>query len=92
MGLSLSVNKQCSRCPRVEQKPISLEEAVAAAKVTKKAPPALEVRVDGETMVEFEQLCDVCQTIVTRYLDNAGKRPKHQSSLREQAEVQVETE
>jgi cytochrome c5 len=76
----------------VEQKPISLEEAVAAAKVTKKAPPALEIRVGGETVVEFEQLCDVCHTIVTRYLDNAGKKPKHQSSLREQAEVQVETE
>lgn len=93
MGLSLSNSKQCSRCPRVEQKPITLEEAIAQAKVTKKPPPALEVRVDGETVVEFSELCDVCQTIVMRYIDNAGKRPKHQSSLREQSEdVQVEQE
>lgn len=93
MALTLSNSKQCSRCPRVEQKPITLDEAIAQSKVSKKPPPALEILVDGETVVEFGDLCDVCQTIVTRYLDNAGKKPKHQSSLREQSEdVHVEQE
>jgi hypothetical protein len=92
MSLSLSLNKQCSRCPRMEQKPITLDEAVAQAKSNKKAPPALEIRIDGETLVEFEALCDICQSIVLRYVENAGKKPKHQSALREQSEIRVEQE
>lgn len=92
MALYLSLNKQCARCPRMEQKPITLDEAVAQAKSSKKAPSALEIRIDGETVVEFEALCDVCQTIVLRYIENAGKKPKHQSALREQSEIKVEQE
>lgn len=92
MALSLCVNKQCARCPRVEQKPITLEEAVAAAKTNKKPAPALEIFIDGESAVSFDALCDVCQTIVFRYVENAGKRPKHQSALREQSKIEVEQE
>jgi hypothetical protein len=90
MGFSLSLNKQCARCPRVEQKPITLDEAVAQAKSGKKPASALEIRLDGETLVEFEDLCEVCRSIVVRYVENVGKRPKHQSALREQTEIQVE--
>lgn len=91
MTLALSLKKQCSRCPRSEQKDITIEEAVKLAKDTKKAPPALEVFVDGDSLGSFELLCDTCQTIVARYLENAMKRPKHQSSLREQSEdVKIE--
>ena len=90
--ISLSVNKQCSRCPRMEQKPITLEEAVKQAKVEKKAPPGMEIRLDGEVVASFDELCDVCQTIVARYIDNAAKKPKHQSALREQTEIKVETD
>lgn len=86
MSISLSVKKQCSRCPRVEQKDITIEEAVKLAKDTKKQPPALEVFLEGESLGSFELLCDTCQTIIARYLENTMKRPKHQSSLREQSE------
>lgn len=91
MSSFLTINKQCSRCPRVEQKPITLDEAIAQSKTNKKTAPALEIYVDGEAVVEFEALCDVCQTVVLRYVENAGKKPKHQSSLRE-SELKVEQE
>lgn len=90
MAFSLSLNKQCSRCPRVEQTTISLDEAVAQAKSTTKPPLALEIKVDGEAIVQFEDVCEVCRTIVLRYIESAGVRPKHQSALREQGEIRIE--
>lgn len=90
MSTTLMLSKQCSRCPRQEQTPITIEEAVKAAQTSKKAPKALTVNVDGTELVSFEALCSTCKTIVTKYLDNIAKVQKHSSSLRGGAEIEVD--
>ncbi len=91
MSTSLSLNKQCSRCPRVEQTDVTIDEAVKLAQQALKAPKALVVSVNGEELASFDALCSVCQTIVTKYIDGATKRPKNQSALRD-TEIKVEAD
>jgi hypothetical protein len=83
MSVTLSLNKQCARCPRVEQIPVTIDEAVKAAQKASKAPKALEVKIDGETVAEFPALCSTCVSIVQKYMDKITKPQKHISSLRE---------
>lgn len=89
--ITLSLNKQCSRCPRVEQVEVSIDEAVKLAQLALKAPKALVVTIDGEEVSSFDALCSVCKTIVMKYIDGATKRPKNQSALRD-TEIKVEAD
>lgn len=90
--MNLHTTFQCSRCPREETKPITLEEANRQAKSPTKAPPAVVVQADGKELGRFDLLCDVCAKIVSKYLDAALKKPKHQSSLRERIEIEADDE
>lgn len=86
---TISQNTKCSRCPRVEQQEVSIEQLVAEAKKTQgdaRTPPALEIRIDGKPVVLFETLCTTCKVIVARHTEHAGVKPTHQSSLRERTE------
>jgi hypothetical protein len=89
---TLSLTPQCSRCPRLEHRPTTIEKVVADAKSNKKPEPAVEVKIEGVTIFKFDELCETCKTIVTRYLDNAAKTPKHQSALRGDGVGEIEVD
>lgn len=94
MTFSITANRKCSRCPRVEQTEITAEDAVRLAQERdgkgRKGPPALSVSVAGSKVVEFDFLCATCVQIVNRYIAHAGKQPKHQSALRTGADIEIE--
>jgi hypothetical protein len=93
MAYTITINRKCDRCPRVEQTETTAEEVVRLAKAPPdQHPKALVVSSGGKPLVEFGFLCGVCQVIVDRYLGHAAKRPKHQSSLRSDARIEVEDE
>jgi len=82
MSTTLSLNKQCSRCPRVEQTSVSIEEAVRMAQKAQSAPKAVVVSVDGSEVGSFAALCSICQSIVSRHIEMAMKTQKHVSAVR----------
>jgi hypothetical protein len=93
MTASLYVNHRCSRCPRVEQREVTLEQAVALAKTEKKAPPALLVELHGEHYGALEALCSVCEEVVLKYMELILTTKKHASSSRTRSiSVEVEPE
>lgn len=92
----LTVNRPCTRCPRVDQAEISVDEIVKQAQQGKKAladgPKALAIRIDEKTTVEFPFLCAQCKQIVARYIEHIAKKPKHQSALRGEQKIEIEDE
>lgn len=96
MSASLTINRTCSRCPRVEQSEVSLDDVVKMAQTTgnKKSlpegPKALAIAVDEKATVVFPFLCSQCKQIVARYIEHIAKKPKHQSALRANAKIEVE--
>jgi hypothetical protein len=91
---TLTVNRQCTRCPRIDQAEISVDDVVKMAQSGKKSlpngPKALNVRIDEKTVIEFDFLCGPCKQIVLRYIEHAAKKPKHQSALRGDQKIEVE--
>lgn len=90
---TIALKRQCSRCPRVEEQEISLEEAAKLQKTGLKGPKAFRAMLNGDVVVEHENLCAVCEEIVQNYLSNIGKVLQHRSSLRtsdDAPEVEVE--
>lgn len=82
MSTTLSLNKQCSRCPRVEQMSVSIEEAVRLAQKAQGAPKAIAITINGAEVGAFASLCSICQSIVVRHIDLAMKTQKHVSAVR----------
>jgi hypothetical protein len=82
VSTTLSLNKQCSRCPRVEQTSVSIEEAVRMAQKAQSAPKAVVVSVDGSETGSFVALCSICRSIVSRHIEMAMKTQKHVSAVR----------
>ena len=91
MSYTITVNRQCGRCPREERTEVSVEDVVKMAK-TKEVPgaAALVVTIDGTIQGSFPYLCTQCRSIVNRYLEHALKMQKKESSLRERVTVAVE--
>jgi hypothetical protein len=90
---TLTVNRQCTRCPRVEQTSIDVVELIKQAGPSgklKDGPKALQISVDETPLIEFPFLCQPCTEIVARYLEHIAKKPKHQSALRAGAKIDVE--
>lgn len=75
--------KTCDRCPREETTPITLEQAVEAAKKPVTQPPALSVVVDGTALVSFKHLCAACNELVAGYIGQISKTNTKASSVRE---------
>ncbi len=92
MSATITVNRQCSRCPREDREEISLKEAGSLAKTGLKKPSAVKVIVDGEDVIDIESLCKECRQIVSKYLQNINKKLKHRSSLREKQTVEIEVD
>jgi hypothetical protein len=93
MPARLALEETCSRCPRVESREVTLEEAAKLAKSgLKPKATALKVMVEGKAHFEFETLCETCKKIVLGYLASASKQLKHRSSLRETDGVAIEVD
>lgn len=96
MSATLTINRTCSRCPRVEQSEVSLSDIVKMAQASggkntiPEGPKALSVSIDEKQTVVFPFLCSPCKQIVARYIEHIAKKPKHQSALRGDARIEIE--
>ncbi len=80
-GTSITLNMQCSRCPRVDRVEINLEEATRMAqKIGQVQEPAVVVSLNGKKYGSFQNLCSVCTQIVSAHLDAAFKKLEKMSS------------
>lgn len=82
---TLSLNRQCSRCPRVDQKEITAEEIVAKAKAgqaLEDTTPMLVISVRGKEVVNFPHLCKPCVEIVAAHIESVGTKLSKVSSTR----------
>lgn len=85
MTTQLLISRQCSRCPRVDQREITQEEIVNRAKSgqpLEDTVPALVIVVRGKTIATFAHLCTACQQIVADYVGNAARPVEKSSSKR----------
>lgn len=85
--MELKREVRCQRCPRVEHVDISFAEVLAEAKAAEEGTAvektkALEVKMKGTAVVEYDALCSVCIEIVTKHIEQMGAVAK-KSSLRE---------
>lgn len=87
MTYHLALKKPCSRCARIEETVVSVEEAVKVLN-SKPEEPAVSARfrpnLAGAVHVGYahEQLCSVCSGIVERYLELAFRRIDKVSATR----------
>lgn len=79
---TIALKRPCSRCPRVEEQEIGLDDAVKLQKTGLKGPKAFKAMLNGDLVVEHENLCGVCEEIVQNYLSHISKVLQHRSSLR----------
>lgn len=81
----ITLNIECSRCPRVESTEINLEQAIALANEKKngvKKPDALELKIDGVVVATYEKLCSTCRNVVMNLLDGVSRKAEKASALR----------
>lgn len=82
MTATITVNRECSRCPRVARREVSITEIAKLAKTGLKQPCAMRVVLAGKEVHVFATLCDTCRQIVERGLTNLSKKLEQRSSLR----------
>lgn len=81
----ITLNIECSRCPRVESTEINLEQAIALANEKKngvKKPDALELKIDGVVVATYEKLCSTCRNVVMNLLDGVSRKAEKASAVR----------
>lgn len=87
MSYHLTLKKPCSRCARVEEAVVSLEEAAKAIN-TPDSTPAVQAAFTPNVLLavpqryELQQLCATCSGIVQRYLELAFRRIDKVSAMR----------
>lgn len=101
MSYFLTLKKPCSRCARVEEYVVSLEEAAKAVNTPDPKPCATAALTPNALLAvpeifEMQQLCGPCSGIVHRYLELAFRRIDKVSAVRAGAKpdevLEVETE
>lgn len=81
----ITLNIECSRCPRVESTEITLEQAIALANEKKnnvQKPNALELVIDGVVVATYAKLCSTCRNVVLNLLDGVSRKAEKVSALR----------
>lgn len=79
----IKISDQCSRCPREQERYVTLEEAITLSKQAQVAPkPSLEILMDGVKVASYDFLCDACRSTVTNYVGSATHAMKKKSSKR----------
>lgn len=73
---TIKLSEKCDRCPREELVEATLEEAMARVKGGGARPKALEVVLDGKTLVSYKHLCEECRGIVVGYCEGTRKQTK----------------
>lgn len=82
---TIKLSDPCSRCPREQERVVTLDEAINISKAKangKPEPKALEIVIDGKTLATYEKLCDSCREIVLTYSMSAGRKLEKKSSKR----------
>ena len=73
---TIKLSEKCDRCPREELVEATLEEAMQRVKSGDKRHKALEVVLDGKTLVSYKHLCEECRAIVVGYCGGTKKQVK----------------
>lgn len=87
MSYYLTLKRPCSRCTRVEEATVSLEEAAKAVNTPDPAPCVSASFTPNALLAvperfEMQQLCATCSGIVRRYLELAFRRIDKVSAVR----------
>ena len=87
MSYHLTLKKPCSRCARIEEAVVSLEEAAKAINTPDPKPVVLASFTSNALLAiperfEMQQLCGTCSGIVRRYLELAFRRIDKVSAAR----------
>lgn len=72
---TLTINKKCGRCTRMDQQEITTEEVVRraqAGQALEDSTPALELLIRGRPLVSFAHLCPPCVSIVGSHIEHIG--------------------
>lgn len=82
---TITLNRACSRCTRMDQTEVDLGKLVELAKrgtqeITE--PDALCVVVDGAVAIKFQVLCPECRAIVGGYIEQAARTLTKESPRR----------
>ena len=77
----LVIKNHCNRCPAVEERAVTPQQAAVLAQDTD-ADPILNIEYEGEVILRYDYLCANCRQIVVNYLGNIGKELKHKSGVR----------
>lgn len=79
----IKLSDKCGRCPREQEKVVTLEEAIALAKQaaaqTGPAKKDFEIYIKGDLLASYDFLCDTCLNTVCGYA-GAATRQMHKKS------------
>lgn len=79
------IKRECQRCPAVDEVPITAED-LKAGKVGMPAPankpPRYEMKIDGKTAFTYSHLCPACENMISRAIDDMGKKREKKTSRR----------
>lgn len=85
MSDTIVIKRECQRCPAVEEVPVTAED-LKAGKIGVPAPtnkpPKYQILIDGKPTVSYSYLCNGCENLMTRAIEDLGKRPKKKTSRR----------
>lgn len=80
------IKRDCQRCPAVDEVPVTAEDIktgkVGAAKDPAKTVPKYEVKIAGKVTISYEHLCPACDNMVSRMIDDMGKKRDKKTSRR----------
>lgn len=83
MTTTVSLKTPCSRCTRIDEQEIGIQEAVRLAESGLSKPASLRIIIGGSETIEFEHLCGPCVETVDRYVGQIGKVLTQKSSVRD---------
>lgn len=85
MSDTIVIKRECQRCPATEEVPVTAED-LKAGKIGIPAPankpPKYQVVVEGKVAVSYSYLCPGCENLMSKAIEDLGKRPKKKTSRR----------
>ncbi len=86
MSDTIVIKRECQRCPAVDEVPITAEE-IKSGKVgvptPKDKPPKYQMMINGKPAFSYDHLCPACDNLITRAIDDMGKKREKKTSRRQ---------
>lgn len=90
MANELVFKRPCGRCPAIGEIPVSIAEIKKGTDPSKDRSREMKITIGGKVVVAHAFLCDACQDICTRAIENIGRELEKRSSTRDRTSVTVE--